>query len=621
MVDLLKPKGKAILLGDQAIVRGALEAGIGLVAAYPGTPSSEIAETFSEIAKDADIYFEYSTNEKVATEVAAGAAFSGVRSMTTFKHFGFNVASDSIFPLPYHGVEAGMVIVCADDPGMHSSGQNEEDSRYLARTAHLPLIEPADPQECKDFTKFAFEFSEKIKIPVMMRITTRTAHASGIVSLNDIKKGKTTGFYKKGKWKKTMPPYIIDVHKELNEMLNDLKNSKELNSLNKIIPGKGSTGIIAIGVSYLYAMEAMKNLNLKLPVLKLGHSWPVPEKQISDFIKNLKEVLILEELEPVIENDIKAIAKDVNPKLIIHGKDMLPSYSEFKPDMIEEVVAKLTKTKYVKPKINELKLPRRIPVLCPGCPHRATFWAVKQAAGKEAIYGGDIGCYIIGVYPPNNTQDYIISMGAGSGIAHGIKKVSKQKTVAFVGDSTFFHAGIPPLINNIYNNADVLSVILDNRWTAMTGHQPHPGTGIDGIGNPAKAVKVEEIAKGCGVEAIEISNAFNIKETIEKAKKLLAQQKPSVLVSKGECRLQFMRNARKKSIAVPKFQIDVKKCTKCRKCLYEFGCPAIQRKENGDYYIDEELCWGCSACSQVCPANAISAKPIKPLKLIKSVKK
>lgn len=610
MTDILKPSGKAILLGNQAVARGALEAGLGFASAYPGTPSTEIGETFSKIAKKTGIYFEYSTNEKVAAEAAAGAAFSGVKSLVCFKNFGFNVASDSIYPLAYHGVEAGMVIVCADDPGCHSSGQSEEDSRYFARVAHMPLLEPADPQECKDFVKIAFEISEKIKIPVILRTTTRVSHASGIVELNVIPKLKTQGAFKKGNALRTMPPKILQVHKELDDKLESIKNYEKIN---KIIAGKGKIGIIASGVSYHYALEAMKMLGLELPVLKLGMTWPVPDKIIEKFIKNLKSVVVIEELEPIIEKEVLAIAKKANPKLIVHGKNHLPGVCELRQEIVAEALAKITKKKF---KINHannlnLKIPRRIPTLCPGCPHRSTFWAAKQTISKETPMCGDIGCYMIGILPPNNVFDSMICMGAGSGIAHGIKKATKQKAVSFIGDGTFFHSGISPLINEVYNDSDNLTIILDNRWTAMTGHQPNAGTGINAEGDSAKTISTENIAKGCGVENIEVANCYNINETKEKINLLMKKPGKKVLVAKGECRLQFMKNAKKRGINVPIYKINEDKCTKCGKCLYEFGCPAIQKNAKGNYFIDPVLCLGCAGCMQICPAAAISIKEFR----------
>ncbi len=606
--DVLKPTGKAILLGNEAIVRGALEAGARFAAAYPGTPSSEIGMTFAEIAEEVGAYFEYSTNEKVAAEVAAGAAFSGIKSLVCFKHFGFNVASDSIYPLAYHGIKAGLVIIVADDPGCHSSGQSEQDSRYLARVGHMPLLEPADPQECKDFTKLAFSISEELSIPVIIRTTTRVAHASAIVTLGSIPQVNKQGMFKKGDVYRNMPPEIINVHVELNDKLQKLSAD---NRINFVKSGKGKLGIITNGVSYHYACEAMKELKLDIPILKLGLTWPFPETAVKNFIKNLDQVFVIEELEPVMEKDIQAIAKDANPKLKIMGKTHVPYFCELRQEIILEALVKITKKEYAAPKGISLDIPKRLPTFCPGCPHRATFWSVKQAVPKGTVFGGDIGCYILGIFPPTEMQDFIIAMGAAEGISHGIAKSTAQKPIAFIGDSTFFHAGMPGIVNTVFNKSNVMTVCLDNRWTAMTGQQQNPGTGMTAMGDKTKALKIEEIGKAFELDNVTVANAYNIKDTIDKAKDLYSKPGNSLLVSKGECRLQFMRRARKEGIKVPVFEIDPEKCTKCGICLEKFGCPAIQRKEDGTYFIDKAACWGCSACAQICPAKAISPAKLK----------
>jgi indolepyruvate ferredoxin oxidoreductase alpha subunit len=617
MHRVLGPAGKKVMLiGNEAIVRGALEAGVGFASTYPGTPASEIGDTFCMIAPELEkrgIYFEYSTNEKCAVEAAAGAAFCGVRSIVSFKQFGFNVASDSIFPLAYTGVRAGMVIVLADDPGCWSSGQSVQDSRLYARIAHMPMLEPADPQECKDMTKLAFDLSEKFKIPTIIRSTTRVSHASASVLLGKIKKGKTAGHFEKGFALRTMPPGMLEVHRELHSKFDEILKYVKGTELNFVINEKSSDlGIITSGVSFCYAMESILALNLKLPVLKLGLTWPLPEDDISSFIKGLRRVLVVEEIDPLLEREVKMIAKGANPELEVHGKDLLPGLCNIKPVDVISALQKLTGLScqdfaMYRKKFDELSIPKRPPTLCPGCPHRASFWAAKAAAGKECVFGGDIGCYILGIYPPYNTQDWVISMGASEGVAHGIKKVSDHPVIAFVGDSTFLHAGIPALINMVYNNSNLLVIALDNRWTAMTGHQPNPSMGITGMGKHAKEIKIEEVAKACGIEHVAVVNPFNVIETIKKIKEFLKKPSPSLIVSRGECRLQFMRRARKKGIKIPGFEIDQNLCTKCGTCLYEFGCLAIQRKEE-NYVIDPVECWGCSVCVQICPAKAIKVK-------------
>ncbi|MDP2908263.1 MAG: indolepyruvate ferredoxin oxidoreductase subunit alpha, partial [Nanoarchaeota archaeon] len=446
---VLEQEGKkVILLGNEAIVRGALEAGVGFAAAYPGTPSSEIPDTFfaiNEFLKQRGMYFEYSTYEKCAVESAAGAAFCGVRSITSMKHFGMNVASDSVFPLPYHGVEGGMVIITADDPGCWSSGQSEQDSRWFARIGHMPMLEPSDPQECKDFTKLAFELSEKFKVPVFLRTTTRVNHVSGVVMLGKVPQPKTKGrFSSKDKWQ-NMPPALLKRHLELHDMMKKIQEWGENSKINKVVKAKSDFGVITNGVAFYYVMEALGSLKIKASVLKLGMTWPLPEEKIRSFIKNLKTVMIAEELEPIIEAEVERIAKSVNPKLKIIGKDLLPCKGEYRTEEVEYALSKIfgkkitSKTSCFCEEALEKVAIKRQPTLCPGCPHRSTFYAAKVSSPEGTVFGGDIGCYIIGIFKPLETQDFIVSMGAGGGISHSISKVSDQKVVAFVGDSTFFH--------------------------------------------------------------------------------------------------------------------------------------------------------------------------------------
>ncbi|MBL7100366.1 MAG: indolepyruvate ferredoxin oxidoreductase subunit alpha [Nanoarchaeota archaeon] len=614
---------KVILLGNEAIVRGALEAGVGFASSYPGTPSSEIPDTFfaiRETLKERGIYFEYGTNEKCSTEAAAGAAFSGVRSITSMKHFGMNVATDSVFPLPYHGIKAGMVIAVADDPGCWSSGQSEQDSRWFPRIGHMPMIEPSDPQECKDFTKFAFELSEKFKVPVFVRLTTRVSHVSGIVKLDKLPEPKTKGkFTPENKWN-TLPPTLLKKHTELHGLLDKIRSYVEKTKINQVVNknAKSKLGIVANGVTFHYVMEALKSLKLKVPVLKLGLAWPFPNNQVKSFIKGLGNVLVVEELEPILEDEITRLAKEVNPKLKISGKDLMSFSGEYKTEMVEYALKKVLgeKTKEKPTHVCEETIAKiaikRSATFCPGCPHRSTFYAAKTVSPKGTVFGGDIGCYIIGIFKPMETQDFVVSMGAGSGISHGISKVSDQQVIAFVGDSTFFHGAMPQLVSMVYNKSKPLVIALDNRITAMTGHQPNPSTGFNGMGDVSEILKIEDIAKSFSVKDVAVVNSFNMANCQAKIKEFLDKENVSVIVSRGECRLKFMRDSRHKGVKVPVFEIDKDKCIKCGTCLYKFGCPAIQRKGlDGDFYIDPDLCWGCSVCGQVCPAKAIHVKAEK----------
>jgi len=604
---LERPGKRVILLGNEAVVRGALESGIGFASAYPGTPSSEIADTFSKIAKKVGIYFEYSTNEKVALEAAGGAAFAGVRSIVSFKHFGLNVASDSVQPLAYHGLKAGMVIAVADDPGCWSSGQSEQDTRFYARMMHMPMLEPADPQECKDFCKLAFWLSERFKIPCFLRLTTRVSHASADVKLGRIVKGRTEGIFKKGDEFRNMPPEMLKVHEELHKKLDQIEKWAEKQV--KLYPGKGELGIVTLGAPTNYVLESLERLKLDLPVLKLNLSYPIPRGTIQRFARNLKKIFVIEELEPVIQQELQRLL----PGKEVIGKEILPRAGELKPETVERALAKVFGLKVPDLERSDrllkgLKLVSRKPTLCPGCPHRASFWELKAALG-DAVWGGDIGCYILGIYPPQKMQDWIISMGATQGISHGLSKTTKQKIVSILGDSTFFHAGIPGLINMVYNQSDVLVAVLDNFYTAMTGHQPHPGTGCTGMQEKSKKLDIAEIAKACGVENVAVVNVWNVKQAIRTIKRISSKPGPKLLVMRGECRLQFMRRMRKEGIKTPVFEIDPEKCRRCGLCVYQFGCPAIHhdRKKNL-YWIDPDYCWGCAVCSQVCPYGAIKVR-------------
>lgn len=610
---ILSNEKEVILLGNEAIVRGALESGIGFASTYPGTPASEIGDTFSEIAKEAGIYFEYSTNEKVALEAAGGAALCGVRSLVSFKHFGLNVASDSLMPLAYVGASP-FVIVVADDPNCWSSAQSEQDSRWYAKLAHIPMLEPSDPQECKDFTKLAFQISEKFKIPVLIRTTTRVSHARGIVKLGKIKKSKIKGKFVKNPGRFfNLLPNILRMHEDLLKKMEKIQKFNEKLKINFVVNknSKSDFGIIVSGVSFNYVVEALDDLKIKAPVLKLSLTHPLPEEKIKNFIKNLKILLVVEELDDFIEEKIKSFAKDVNPNLKIFGKNLLPGAGEFTEEIIAFAITKITGKKlginlkeYLK-KYKNIEIARRFALMCPGCPHRATFYAAKKAA-KDAVFGGDIGCYILGIYPPLYAEDFLFSMGASQGVIHGIKKVSDQKAIAFIGDSTFFHAGIPGLINIVYNKSNPLIIVLDNRITAMTGHQPHPGIGITGMGEKTKEILIEEIAKACKVENVKVVDPFNLKEMIETIKEFLEKKEASVIVAKRECQLLSVRRKKKEGIKIPVFEIDQSKCTKCGICLYEFACPAIMKNKN--FYIDETICTGCAVCAQVCPVGAIKVK-------------
>ncbi len=550
---------KKILLGNEAIVQGALEAGVDFVSAYPGTPSSEIGNIFGKVAKKHGVYFEFSTNEKTAMEAAIGASFSGLKCLVAMKSFGLNVASEALIPFCYTGTKGPTVIIVADDPSCWSSGQSEQNSRAYAYLAHVPMLEPSDAQEAKDFTKLAFEISKKFNIPIIVRITTRVAHQRMPVEMQktNSKEQRTIGkFVKDVKHFVTMPPRVLEMKEELLEKIEKIKDFAEKNKINEIKNHKlkiknCNLGIITSSISYLYVMEALKDLNLDLPILKLGFFHPLPETKIKNFIKRFKNVLIVEELEPFLEKEVKVLAKEINPKLKVFGKDLLPETRELGTEKVMRAIAKLTNRKHKVPKSYSLALPKRFPRLCPDCSYWLVFSAVKKMAPKGTIFGGDIGCYMLAGFPPHNIQDYLFCMGSSIGIAHGIKKAvqdqsSKQKLITFIGDSTFFHAGIPALVNTVFNKSNPLIIVMDNRITAMTGHQPNPGMGKTGMGEVTDEIKIENIVRACGVKNLKIIDPMNIKELQAAIKEFLNKKEVSVIIARRMCAYWAKRLKRKK---------------------------------------------------------------------------
>ena len=551
--DLLKSGGKAILLGNEAVIRGALEAGLQFVATYPGTPASEIGNTFYKIAKQANVYFEFSTNEKVAMEAVIGASFSGLKSLVAMKNFGLNVASDSLLPFFYTGSKGPTVILAADDPSCHSSAQSEENSRGFSYLGHIPTLEPSDAQECKDFTKLAFQLSAKFKIPVMVRLTTRVAHQKMPVVLGGLPKSKTIigKFVRNQKRFVTMPPRVLEMHQELLEKINEIAEFANKSLINKIVGslGKEKVGIITSGVAFLHTMEAVEILEVRPTILKLGFFYPLPEEKIKKFIKPLKKVLIAEELDPYLEKEIERIAKAVNPKLQIFGKNVLPEVGELTPDNTAFGVAKLFGKNYNPKIIQPIKKLKHLPRFCTGwptCPYWKLFAAVKQAAPEGTVFGGDIGCYMIAALPPHSLYDYLFSMGSGAGIGHGVKKATKQKVIAFVGDGTFLHAGIPALMNSVYNRSGLLLIILDNAITAMTGHQVNPAMGKDSSGCEIPAVKIENIVKVLNVKNLAIiDQEENYNQLVSTIKEFVNSGETSVIIARRVCGLLAKRQNKK----------------------------------------------------------------------------
>ncbi|MCJ7470291.1 indolepyruvate ferredoxin oxidoreductase subunit alpha [Candidatus Bathyarchaeota archaeon] len=607
-----------LLLGNEAIVRGILEAGISMVTTYPGTPASEIGDTTSEIASKAGLYMEYSTNEMVAVEVAAGAANVGVRALTAMKHVGLNVAADALMTLAYIGVRGGYVIVTADDPECYSS-QNEQDNRYYALLSSLPCMEPSDPQEAKDMIKTAVDISEKLELPVLLRTTTRVNHTRGPVTMGKLAKPSLQGTLVRDVKRMVMiPAHARLMHVRLLEKVETAREISENSPYNTVTrKGKSQIGIVSSSSAYNYAVEVVELLRLDASILKLGMTNPLPEKLIGQFLKANKKVIIIEELEPYLEVQIKAIAKDHAPTVEIYGKtakQYFPRKGELTTRLVAEGLAQITGQKLPLDfrKIDEAyaevakDLPARPPILCAGCPHRASFFVIKRACGDKANYPTDIGCYALGIAPPLSVGDLLICMGSGVSTAQGMSRATGEPTIAIIGDSTFFHAALPGLVNAVYNNAKITLAVLDNSTTAMTGHQPHPGTGVTGMGNPSEKISIEKVAEGCGVKFVKSVNPFEIKEATAVLKEALQHNGPSVVILRSPCTLLTVRDRRRKGITVKAFRIT-DKCTDCMTCIKLLGCPALII-ENGKVHIQETLCTACGLCASVCPYKTIEGE-------------
>lgn len=575
--------------GNEAIARGAYEAGCRIASAYPGTPSTEILENLSNYE---GVYAEWAPNEKVALEVAAGAAIGGARSMTTMKHVGLNVAADPFFTAAYEGVNGGFIVVSADDPGIHSS-QNEQDNRLYAAHAKVTMVEPSDSQECKDFVKEAYHVSEEFDTVVLFRTTTRVSHSKSIVTLGEVKKVGIKP-YKKNIQKYVMiPAHAKKKHYEVEERLKKLKEYSNNSPLNRVEMGDNKIGIITSGISYEYAKEV---LGEKASYLKIGMSYPLPDKMIAEFASKVDKLYIIEENEPYIENAVRVMGIECS------GKDIIPICNELNPDIIRRaILGEENKENYCA----DIKVPSRPPVLCPGCPHRGIFYAVSKY--NDIIAAGDIGCYTLGMVPPLNVTDTVICMGASISAGLGLQKSNelaerRGKVFSFIGDSTFFHSGITGLINSIYNNIPIVTCILDNRITAMTGHQENPGTGKTLQGKKAAIIDIEKLVLSLGIkeENLKIIDPYDVNETEEAVRCAYKSTEPFVIIAKQPCALK--KDVIKQRVSI-KCLIDKTICKKCRACL-KIGCPALQFKD-GIVSIDRDMCNGCGICRQVCKFNAI----------------
>jgi len=591
---------KHLLLGNEAIVRGALEAGVAFVSCYPGTPSSEVPDTFFRLMPDADYYFEYSANEKVALEVGGGASLAGAPTLVTMKHVGVNVAADPLMTLAYIGSPGGLVLLSADDPGCHSS-QNEQDNRYYARLAGLPVFEPATAQEAKDMTRDAFALSREFGQPVMVRTTTRVAHVRGPVEFGELPGAKFGPAFEKTPMRFVPVPAVARMrHPELLKKLDAIREASEKSPFN-LLYGKGSIGLIASGMARAYVADVAAEAACadKFTILDLGMTFPLPEKKIIELLKSVDTVLIVEEGEPIVEQAVRALAQKEGIQVKITGKGKhLTRLGEFSTAEVRAAMyaALGQDVPVVSVCAPEGPLPMRPPNLCAGCSHRSLYYAVRQAYGDEAVYSSDIGCYTLGILPPLSCADFLLCMGSSVSAGGGFAKASGRPVVAFIGDSTFFHSGVTGLVSAVFNNHDLLLVILDNRTTAMTGHQPNPGveTTIHGA-NPCQ-VDVETIVRGCGVCNVVKASPYNYKATAQAIQTLKALPGVKVLIAEEPCVL-FAKRTLKKSkpmVAYVDQQTDA-----VRECLAKLACPAFYT-EGGKVAINEHQCTGCMFCMQIC---------------------
>lgn len=570
---------KVIMLGNEAIARGAYEAGVKVSAAYPGTPSTEISES---IIRYKEIYAEWSPNEKVAAEVAIGASLAGVRSLASMKQVGLNVAADPLYTFSYMGVNAGMVFVVADDPGLYSS-QNEQDTRAVARAAHVPVLEPSDSQEAKDFVKFAYELSEKYDTPVIVRTTTRLSHSQGIVELAERQEIIDKPYKKDIKKNVMIPAFAKFGHVAVEKRDSTLSKAASELSVNKLEMNDTKLGIITSGISYQYVKEALPTAS----VLKLGIVNPLPRSLIADFAAKVEKLYIVEELDPIIEEQVKSWGIQAS------GKEILTVQGEYSANLLRTAIGGET---LALSKAEEA--PARPPVLCPGCPHRSVFSVFKKLKLHAA---GDIGCYTLGALPPLSVIDEFVCMGASISTMHGIEKAKGQEFskewVAVIGDSTFLHTGINSLMNMVYNKAKCTVIILDNSTTGMTGHQDHPATGKTLMGEVTYMMNIPALCRAMGIQDVVEVNSFDLTTMEAAVKEALAKEEVSVIIAKSPCVLLDKRKRQG-------FITLLEKCKKCGMCLTP-GCPAIRKNTDGMPQIDETLCNGCGLCKSLCKFEAI----------------
>ncbi len=629
-VRLREPGRSVVLTGNEAVARGAIEAGVKFAASYPGSPSAEVLDVLARVAGDFGLYAEWSTNEKVATEAAAAASFAGLRSMTIMKPDGMNVALDFLSSISLSGCKGGMLVVLGDDPSAHSSIK-EEDSRYLAKAAHLPVMEPSSPQEARDMVKVAFELSEELKLPVVIRNVTRICHASGNVTLESIIDVEPAPRVNKTEKFLTTP----QAHLELEGKLHRAARWADGNPFNRYEgPADAEIVVVTAGPGYFYTKEALELLELKgrVGVLKLGMTLPLPEKFILDHLKHAVKVVFCEEVEPFIEEQVTSLIAYHQaglPALKFYGKKNArvagpkgPGIGEMDVDIMVQALSRVADVPY-QPRPEDYArladgvlpaaLPERDRVFCPGCPHRASYWAIKTALqldGREGLVMGDIGCYAMG---RGKTGHFLLqtvhSMGSGTGLACGFGKLGRfgytQPTISVVGDSTFYHAVVPALINARYNGANFLSIVLDNEATAMTGHQPHPGLGVTASGQATASLGIEQVVRGLELP-VYVQDPYDIEATTRLVYDLLQEPGTKVLVLRRACILVAAKKTRKPRVYVDQERCIAESCGCGRFCNRVFSCPAnIWDNKAGKARIDETVCNGCGVCASLCPQQAI----------------
>lgn len=593
------PGERHLLLGNEAIVRGALEAGINVVTCYPGTPSSEVPDTFRRLGGGGRYRLEYSVNEKVALEVGAGAALAGALTLVTMKHVGVNVAADPLLTMTYTGLPGGLVLLSADDPFCHSS-QNEQDNRQYARLAGMPCFEPATAQEAKDMTRDALLLARETQQPVLLRTTTRVNHLRGSVTFDELPDPAAIVPFERDVRRFVPVPAVARArHTVLAKNLEAVRTLAETSRWNRI-SGDGKTGVIASGISRAYLADALlaRGWQDRVKVLDLGISWPLPERLITEFLAECDRVLILEELEPLLERDIRALAQLRSIPVEIVGKGgPLTIFGEYSTVLVDAALSAFLGEDVATPQAcaTEGGLPVRPPNLCPGCSHRAVYYAVRKVFGDDAYYSSDIGCYTLGLLPPLRMADFLFCMGSSVSAGCGFASASGKPVVAFIGDSTFFHSGLTGLANAVFNKHDVLVMILDNGTTAMTGHQPNPGVDANVLGEGCTHLDIEAAVRGCGVTQIARVKPFNVKSTMAVLEEMKQQSGVRVIIAEEPCILYARRTLKKARMQVATV---AEQGPEVLDCLENLACPAFFR-DGDDVKVDENLCAGCMVCLQV----------------------